>query len=59
MIQKEMEEIVSEVRELVMFNKLGGLVNVVESEMGVVITMSDMLLLSEGACCSLRWGMTF
>ena len=48
MIQKEMEEIVSEVRELVMFNKLGGLVNVSESEMGVVITMSDMLLFERG-----------
>ncbi|MBF0202017.1 MAG: flagellar motor protein MotB [Desulfamplus sp.] len=48
MIQKELEEIVSEVRELVMFNKLGGLVNVVESDMGVVITMSDMLLFEPG-----------
>ncbi len=48
MIQKEIEEIVSEVRELVMFNKLGGLVNVSESEMGVVITMSDMLLFKPG-----------
>ncbi len=48
MIQKELEEIISEVRELVMFNKLGGLVNVSESEMGVVITMSDMLLFAQG-----------
>ncbi|SLM27378.1 Flagellar motor rotation protein [Desulfamplus magnetovallimortis] len=48
MIQKELEEIVSEVRELVMFNKLGGLVNVSESDMGVVITMSDLLLFEQG-----------
>ncbi len=48
MIQKDLEEIVSEVRELVMFNKLGGLVNVSESDMGVVITMSDFLLFSAG-----------
>ncbi len=48
MIQKEMDEIASEVRELVMFNKLGGLVNVSESEIGVVITLSDLLLFSAG-----------
>lgn len=48
MIQKDLEEIVSEVRELVMFNKLGGLVNVSESDMGVVITMSDLLLFDAG-----------
>ena len=49
MIQKEMEEIASEVRELILFNKLGGLVNVSESETGVVITLSDLLLFSPGA----------
>ncbi|MGM0642696.1 MAG: flagellar motor protein MotB, partial [Thermodesulfobacteriota bacterium] len=40
MIEKEMDEIVSEVRELVMFNKLGGMVTVSKTELGVVITMS-------------------
>ncbi|MFH1153362.1 MAG: flagellar motor protein MotB [Pseudomonadota bacterium] len=49
MIQKEMNEVVSEVRELILFNKLGGMVNVSESEMGMVITLSDMLLFSAGA----------
>ena len=48
MIQKEMEEIVSEVKELVLFNKLGGEVSVVKTEEGIVITMSDLLLFSEG-----------
>lgn len=48
MIEKEMEEIVSEVRELVLFNKLGGEVSVTKTEDGVVITMSDLLLFSAG-----------
>lgn len=48
MIEKEMEDIVSEVRELVLFNKLGGEVSVTKSEDGVVITMSDLLLFAEG-----------
>lgn len=48
MIEKEMEEIVSEVRELVLFNRLGGEVSVTKNEDGVVITMSDLLLFDEG-----------
>jgi len=48
MIEKEMEDIVSEVRELVLFNKLGGEVSVTKNEDGVVITMSDLLLFAEG-----------
>lgn len=48
MIEKEMEEIVSEIRELVLFNKLGGEVSVTKTEDGVVITMSDLLLFSQG-----------
>jgi chemotaxis protein MotB len=48
MIEKEMEEIVSEVRELVLFNKLGGEVSVTKTEDGVVITMSDLLLFTQG-----------
>ena len=48
MIEKEMEDIVSEVRELVLFNKLGGEVSVTKNEDGVVITMSDLLLFTEG-----------
>jgi len=48
MIQKEMEEIVSDVKELVLFNKLGGEVSVTKTEEGIVITMSDLLLFSEG-----------
>ncbi len=49
MIEKEMDEIVSEVRELVMFNKLGGMVSVTKTEEGVVITMSDLLLFEKGS----------
>ncbi|MDX9963310.1 OmpA family protein [Desulfobacter postgatei] len=48
MIEKEMDEIVSEVRELVLFNKLGGEVSVTKTDAGVVITMSDLLLFSAG-----------
>lgn len=48
MIEKEMDEIVSEVRELVLFNRLGGEVSVVKSEEGVVITLSDLLLFDAG-----------
>lgn len=48
MIQKEMDDIVSEVRELVMFNKLGGMVSVAETDVGVVITLSDLLLFDPG-----------
>ena len=48
MIEKEMDEIVSEVRELVLFNKLGGEVSVTKNENGVVITMSDLLLFDAG-----------
>ena len=48
MIEKEIEEIVSEVRELVLFNKLGGEVSVVSSEEGVMIILSDRLLFGKG-----------
>ncbi|PID77972.1 MAG: flagellar motor protein [Deltaproteobacteria bacterium] len=48
MIQKEMKNIVSDVQELVMFNKLAGMVNVKETEEGVVITISDILLFRIG-----------
>lgn len=49
MVQKEMEDIVSDVKELVMFNKLGGKVKVEEGDDGVVITISDMVLFEPGA----------
>ena len=48
MIEKELDEIVSEVRELVIFNKLGGEVSVSKTEDGVVITLSDLLLFRAG-----------
>jgi len=48
MIQKEMDEIISEVKELVMFNKLGGMVSVTQTDTGVVITMTDLLLFRKG-----------
>lgn len=48
MIQKELQDVMSEVRELVMFNKLGGLVTASEGDMGAVITMTDMLLFEQG-----------
>ena len=48
MVQKEVEEIVSDVRELVLFNRLGGMVEVKESDVGAVITISDMVLFRSG-----------
>ena len=48
MVQKEVEDIVSDVKELVMFNKLGGNVKVEENEDGAVITISDVLLFRPG-----------
>jgi chemotaxis protein MotB len=48
MVQKEVEEIVSDVKELVMFNKLGGKVKVEETDEGAVITISDMVLFQPG-----------
>jgi len=48
MVQKEMEEIVSDVRELIMFNKLGGQVRVEETDDGAVITISDMVIFGPG-----------
>ncbi len=48
MIEKEMGDIVSEVRELVLLNKLGGEVSVTKNEEGIVITLSDLLLFPEG-----------
>ncbi len=49
MVQKEVEDIVSDVKELVMFNKLGGNVKVEENDEGAVITISDVLLFSGGS----------
>ena len=49
MVQKEVNEIVSDVRELIMFNKLAGMVRVYENEDGAVISISDMVLFPAGA----------
>lgn len=48
MVQKELDNITSEIRELVMFNKLGGMVNVQQNETGAVITISDVVLFPAG-----------
>jgi chemotaxis protein MotB len=48
MIQKEIKDIVSDVNELVMFNKLAGMVDVKETEEGAVITISDLILFRTG-----------
>jgi chemotaxis protein MotB len=47
-VQQELDEMVSDVKELIMFNKLGGLVRVREGRHGVIITISDMVLFSLG-----------
>ncbi|MDY0360957.1 MAG: flagellar motor protein MotB [Desulforegulaceae bacterium] len=48
MIQKEIKDIVSDVKELVMFNQLAGMVDVKETEEGAVITISDLILFRTG-----------
>jgi chemotaxis protein MotB len=48
MVQKELDEIVSQVHELIMFNQLGGKVRVVENGTGAIITISDLLLFPAG-----------
>ena len=48
LVQKEIDEITSEVRELVMFNQLGGKVKVDGNEAGATITISDIILFPAG-----------
>lgn len=48
MVQKEIDEIVSDVRELIMFNQLGGMVSVEANETGATITISDVILFPPG-----------
>lgn len=48
MAQKEINNITSDVRELVMFNQLGGKVKVTGNANGAVITISDVILFPAG-----------
>ncbi len=48
MVQKELDEITSEVRELIMFNRLGGKVKVNQDGGGATITISDLVLFPAG-----------
>jgi chemotaxis protein MotB len=48
MIKKELDEIISDVKELVVFNNLQGLVNVKETDDGAIITVSDLVLFKPG-----------
>ncbi len=48
MVQKEINEIVSDVRDLIMFNQLGGMVKVEGNETGATITISDVVLFPTG-----------
>lgn len=49
MVQNEIDDIVSDVRELIMFNQLGGMVKVEGDETGAVITISDVILFPAGS----------
>lgn len=50
MIQKQkQEELISEIKEFIMFNKLGGKVSAENTDGGAVITLSDMLMFKIGA----------
>ena len=57
MVQKELDQIVSDVRELIMFNQLGGMVKVEGDEMGAKITISDVLLFPPGEAKMSRGGL--
>ena len=48
LVQKEISDIVSNVQELIMFNKLSGMVKVEENESGAKITISDIILFGPG-----------
>ncbi len=48
MIKKEVDNIVADVKELIMFNTLQGMVNVKESDEGAIITISDTVLFNPG-----------
>lgn len=48
LVQKEVEDIVSDVTELIMFNKLAGMVKVEENESGAKITIADLVLFGSG-----------
>ncbi|MCK5520674.1 MAG: flagellar motor protein MotB [Candidatus Marinimicrobia bacterium] len=48
MVQAEMDDIVSEVEELVMFNELQGAVDVTSGNDGVIITLSDVIIFRPG-----------
>jgi chemotaxis protein MotB len=49
MVQQEINDIVTDVRELIMFNQLGGMVKVEGDETGAVITISDVVLFPAGS----------
>jgi chemotaxis protein MotB len=57
MVQKEVDEIVSNVRELIMFNQLGGMVKVEGDELGATITISDVVLFPPGEAVMNREGL--
>jgi chemotaxis protein MotB len=56
MVQKEIDEITSEVRELIMFNQLAGQVKVSGDELGATITISDVLLFPAGGAAMTKDG---
>lgn len=47
-VQRELEQIASDFRELIIFNKLGGLLKIQEGKEGVIITISDVVLFPLG-----------
>ena len=56
MVKKEMDDIVSEVEELVMFNELQGAVDVSQGAEGVIITISDVIIFHSGDAVMSREG---
>jgi chemotaxis protein MotB len=57
MVQKEINDITSNVRELVMFNQLGGKVKVEGNANGAVITISDIILFPPGEATMTKSGL--
>ncbi len=57
MVKKMDDEILSEIEELIMFNKLQGNVKVEGNENGATITISDMILFPSGAASMSKGGL--
>lgn len=56
MVKKELDEIVSEVDEFILYNKLGGKVKIEVDDLGATITISDVVIFPSGEATMTRAG---